>query len=179
MSRPSLSGKALSQRVRVGAASKAELLSRLVEAQVRLNPMAEQLLADPRFTTAAQVTFVQVVTVTVESLGLVNGVTFAQLAAEASNRGLWLCPLELAPCLRLRFTEQAEGRVDQPETQHKAPPGSVTVASAPPRDKLKGPWGFYLRRIDGGRWLRGYRSWSAHLGSPGDLVAFMRAQNAV
>jgi hypothetical protein len=171
-------GNAAPHRVRVGGVSQAELLSKLAEAQIRLNPMAEQLLADPRFTTGPESSFVEVATVTVGRLGFSKGATFAQLAARATIQGLALCPLELAPYLRLQFTEQGEGSVGKPQTQHQAPPGSLTVASAPPSDEQNMPWGFYLRRIDGELWLRGYRSWSGHLWAPEDVLTFTRAQNA-
>lgn len=171
-------GNAPPRQVRIGGASAPELLWRLSEAQVKLNPMAEQLLADPRFTTRPEVSFVELVTVTVAGLGFSGGASFAQLAASASAQGLALCPLELAVHLRLQFTEQPEGSVGQPSLPHRAPPGSLTVASAPPVDEQDLPWGFYLRRIEGILWLRGYRSWSGHLWSPGDLLVFTRPHNA-
>jgi hypothetical protein len=34
------------------------------------------------------------------------------------------------------------------------------------------PKGFYLRRIDGVLWLRGYRSGPAHVWSPDDRLVF-------
>jgi len=175
---PNPIGNATPQRVRIGGASKAELLSRLVGARVKLNLMAEQLFADPRFTTGPEISFVEVVAVTVASLGFSSGATFAQLAAHAASHDLSLCPLELAPHLRLQFTEQPEGSVGQSQAQGRAPPGSLTVASSPPSNAQNTPWGFYLRRIEGDLWLRGYRSWSGHLWAPGDLLAFTRAQNA-
>jgi len=170
-------GSATPNRVRIGGVSKAELLSQLAGARVRLNPMAEELLADPRFTTRPESSFVEVVAVSVASFGFHNGATFAQLAARAAGQGLSLRPLELAPHLRLQFTEQPEGSVGR-QTQHRAPPGSLTVASPPPSDEQDIPWGFYLRRIEGDLWLRGYRSWPGHQWAPDDHLVFTRAPNA-
>jgi hypothetical protein len=83
-----------------------------------------------------------------------------------------LCPLELGPHLRLQFTDQPEGSLGQPVSQNCAPPGSLTVASAPLAQDDETPKGFYLRRIEGVLWLRGYRSWPGHIWSPQDMFVF-------
>jgi len=93
-------GNATPQRIRIGGAGKVELLSRLAAAHVKLNPLAEQLFADARFKTTPQISFVEVVSVTIGNLGFGHGATFARIAAQASNEGLSVCPLELAPHLR-------------------------------------------------------------------------------
>ena len=90
--------------------------------------------------------------------------------------GLGLCPLELAPRLRLLLLDQAEGAAGQPLTRNCAPHGAITVASAPLDDDEDVPRGFYLRRIEGTLWLRGYRSWDGHLWSPGDILAFSKGR---
>ena len=167
-----------SHPIRIGGTTPTELRALLEEAQVMLNPMAEQLFADPRFTVRQESSLVEVVTGPAAGLGFQDGATFEQLVAQASRYGLTLCPLELAPHFRLQFTEQAEASTSEPPARHQAPPGSVTVASAPPTDEQDIPWGFYLRRIEGRLWLRGYRSWSGHVWAPRDEFAFIRAHNA-
>lgn len=160
------------RHVSIGGASKAELLTRLAAAQVRLNPMALALFADDRFTTTAVESVLEVAFTTVDQLGLGTGATFGQVVERAAAAGLSLCPLELGPHLRLQFTDQGEGSMGQPASQHCAPAGAVTVASAPLCDDDEAPKGLYLRRIEGAVWLRGYRSWPGHVWSPADVFVF-------
>jgi hypothetical protein len=164
--------------VRIGGASKSELLSKLEEAHVCLNPLAQDLFADARFTTAAVTSVVEVVEVSVGGLGLCGGATFVQIVEQAASTGLSLCPLELGPYLRLQLTDQPEGYLGQPTSQNRAPAGSITVASAPLSEDDQTPKGFYLRRIEGVLWLRAYRSWQGHVWSPEDIFVFARSFNA-
>lgn len=161
--------------VRVGGATKAELLAQLARAQVKLNQAAKDLFADPRFTTASTVSLIEAVEISLGELGLSSGGTISQVIEQAAFKGLSICPLELGPHLRLQFTNQAEGFLGHPASENRAPPGSVTVASAPLADDDDTPRGFYLRRISGALWLRGYRSWPGHVWSPGDVFVFSRA----
>jgi hypothetical protein len=160
--------------VQVGGLSKAELLSRLHAADVLLNEAARTLFAEPRFTTAAHSAVVQTVQLSVAALGLPEGGRFSDLVDRARTEGLETCPLELGPHLRLQFMDQAEGAAGQPATRGCAPPGSVTVVSEPVCESDETPKGFYLRRIDGRLWLRGYRSGPGHVWSPQDVVVFVR-----
>lgn len=160
--------------IRIGGAGKPELLSRLERAGVELNDAAHALFADERFTTSAFSTLIEIVEVSVAGLGLPSGATFDQIVEHAAAAGLSLCPLEAGPHFRLQYTDQPEGFLGHPPSQHRAPPGSITVASAPLADDEETPRGFYLRRIQGVLWLRGYRSWPGHIWSPGDTFVFVR-----
>ncbi len=164
----------LSRALRIGGLDKAELLAALQAAGVRLNPLAEALFADDRFTTSRESALVEMEQVTAAELGLAGGGTFDAIVARAAERGLRLCPLELAPHLRLAMRDQPEGAIGQPVTEHRAPPGSLTVASAPLCDDEEVPKGFYLRRIEGVLWLRGYQSWSGHVWSGEDVFVFVK-----
>ncbi|GAA0760076.1 hypothetical protein LRH25_00815 [Ideonella azotifigens] len=163
------------RQVRVGGASKAELLAQLEAAGVALNEAGKSLFADERFTTSAVTSLREVVELAVAELGFAEGATWAQVIERAMSQGLTPCPLELGPHLRLQFLDQAEGFLGQPVTQHRAPPGSLTVASLPIAEDDDTPKGFYLRRIEGVLWLRGYRSGADHLWSPEDRLVFCRA----
>jgi hypothetical protein len=110
----------------------------------------------------------------VAELGLPRGGSFSQVLEQAIAEGLSVCPLELGPHLRLQFTDQAEGLVGYPPSRHRAPPGSVTVASAALADDEETPRGFYLRRMEGVLWLRGYRCGADHVWSPDDRFVFSR-----
>jgi hypothetical protein len=162
---------------RIGGVPKEELLAKLRGAGVLLNEAAETLFADPRFTTSSVSSLVQTVQVPVAALGFQDGATFAMIVELAATNGLLPCPLELGPHLRLQFTDQPEGSLGQPASQHCAPPGSVTLSSEPLAENDETPKGFYLRRIEGTLWLRGYRSWPGHNWSPQDVFVFVRPHN--
>lgn len=159
----------------IGGVSKGDLLLRLHAAGVRLNAYAEALFADDRFVTSPARSLVETVQVTVAELGLPGGATFERLVAQAARRGLRPCPLELGPHLRLSLPDQAEGFVGRQESRNRAPPGSITVASAALSQDDETPKGFYLRRIEGVPWLRGYRSWDGHVWSGQDNFVFVVA----
>lgn len=161
--------------VSFGGLSKEALLDRLRASDVQLNAAALALFGHPGFTTSPARSTARVVHVSVASLGFPGGATFEALVEQAKRLGLALCPLELGPHLRLALPEQAEGFVGQPPSRGCAPPGSITVASAPLDEDDEVPKGFYLRRIEGALWLRGYRSWPGHLWSPQDGLAFVEA----
>jgi hypothetical protein len=167
-------GPWIKRLIRVGGVGKAELLSRLQRAGVRLNDAAQALFADDRFTTAPVSSLIEVAELSVANLGLPDGATIAPIVERAAGLGLVACPLELGPHLRLQYTDQPEGFLGQPPSRHRAPPGSVTIASAPLDDGEDTPKGFYLRRIEGALWLRGYRSWDGHVWSPEDVFVFAR-----
>lgn len=172
------SGPWVTRTIRIGGASKADLLSHLRLAEVRLNESAEVLFADDRFTTSAVRSLIEIAELSVASLGFRDGATFDQIVQQAEAAGLSLCPLELGPHFRLQYTAQPEGSLGRPPSQHRAPPGSITVASEPLADDDGIPKGFYLRRIEGVLWLRGYRSSPDHNWSPEDFLVFARTRRA-
>jgi len=158
--------------VRIGGVPKQQLRSRLQKAGIRFNEAAESLFRDDRFVTTPDDALLETVEASAGDLGLRDGATFAAIVDRAASIGLTMCPLELGPYLRLQFTDQAEGFVGKPLTSHCAPPGSITVASAPLADDDETPKGFYLRRIDSVLWLRGYRASPDHLYSANDVFVF-------
>lgn len=168
----------MTRLVTIDGVPKPALMSMLHQAGVRLNEAAETLFADDRFTTVSEKVVVETVAVTVQSLGLPKGGTFASICERASSEGLTLCPLELGPHLRLQLTDQPEGSLGKQWPAHCAPAGSITVVSAPLADDDAVPKGFYLRRIEGTLWLRGYWSSPGHVWSPHDVLVFARAQHA-
>ncbi len=164
----------ITRLVRIGGASKHKLLAGMRAAQVQLNPLALLVFERPEFTTAEKVSVVETVELSVAELGLESGGTFDQVVESARFAGLSLCPLELAPHLRLQLTDQPERSFGHPATHKRAPPGSLTVASSPFSEDDDIPRGFYLRRIEGVLWLRGYISWAGHPWSPEDTFIFLR-----
>ncbi|MBL8516712.1 MAG: hypothetical protein JNM76_07055 [Betaproteobacteria bacterium] len=54
------------------------------------------------------------------------------------------------------------------------PSGSLTVISPPPAEDDAVPKGFYLRKIKGVPWLRGYVSDATHVWQPDDHLVFCK-----
>jgi hypothetical protein len=157
---------------------KRELVQALRERGVQVNQAAEALFEDARFTPLDECQVLEIAAVSVGALGFATGATYGELTARAFALGLSECPLELGPQLRLQFAVQPEGPADYPVTRKegRAPPGSIAVASAPLDDCDETPKGFYLRRVGGVDWLRGYWSWPGHVWSPEDVVVFSRTR---
>jgi hypothetical protein len=167
------------RKIQIGGLTKSELLEHLAAAGIQLNDHARTLIAHPSFETLPQVSTLRIVELSVAELGLPDGGTIALINAQAAERGLAPCPWELAIHLRMQYLDQLEGAIGFPETRHCAPPGSLTVASpalpsAPGICNDNFPQGFYLRRIAGVLWLRGYCSGAEHVWSPEDRWVFLQ-----
>jgi hypothetical protein len=143
-----------------------------------LNEIGLDLFASERFQVLQSVALVEVVQTTPAQLGLLDGGVFGQLVQAAGERGLNLCALEVGPHLRLALPDQDEGAVSHRQTQNTAPPGSLTVLSVSISAEEDDYRGFYLRRIEGALWLRGFKSWSGHVWQPQDALIFTSARNA-
>lgn len=169
----------VARAVRVGGTSKRELLERLRSGGIELNEAARELFAHDGFTVLEKNVIVTTVEVTVANLGFVDGATSADLFEKAVQLNLMECPIELGPHLRLQYLDQPEGSLGQVPSQHRAPPGSLTIASVQAVEDEDMPKGFYLRRINGVLWLRGYRAGPDHVWSPEDRFVFAFAPNAV
>jgi hypothetical protein len=161
--------------VRIGGMDRRQLVEALRAHKVQFNQAAEALFEDRRFTPLGERMVVEISLLSVGALGFPDGATYEQFTRRAFESGLSECPLELGPHLRLQFLDQPEGPPGFPVTQHgRAPPGSITVASSPLDDLDETPKGFYLRRVEGVLWLRGYWSWPGHIWNPEDVLVFSR-----
>lgn len=166
---------AVIRTVQIGGLTKAELLQALQNNAVSMNESAETLFASELFTTSPTRDAILTVELSVRELGLPQGAVNAELHSQAQGLGLMLCPLELGPHLRLQYLDQPEGFWGHPERKHRAPSGSITLASAPLSDDDEFPKGFYLRRIKGVLWLRGYHAGADHVWDPDDRLVFRKA----
>jgi hypothetical protein len=162
----------VARTIRIGGKTKDELLEALLERGIELNEAGKALFARDEFATSANPSVVETVELTVANLGFADGATSEALLARAVSLGLSPCPLELAPYLRLDYLDQPEGHQGQPPSEHRAPPGSVTIVSRPIHADDTVPKGFYVRRINGVLWLRGYRAGREHLWDPQDRLVF-------
>ena len=170
--------RSVTRRIRIGGMSKNELVQELHKNKIRLNESAETLLAHEPFTTSTTQSIVETIELTVADLDFPKGATTAHIYATAAARGLSLCPLELGPYFRLQLLDQPESFLGHPQTQHQAPPGSITIASATLIDDEDFPKGFYLRCIKGELWLRGYHAGAEHIWNPHDHLVFCVKQNS-
>ncbi len=162
----------ITRTVIVGGLTKAELLQALQRNAIAMNASGERLFASDQFTTSETRYAVTTVELTVRDLGFPRGATIAAIYGRAAALGLGLCPLELGPHLRLQYRDQPEGDWGKPVRRHQAPCGSITIASEQLAADDDFPKGFYLRRIKGVLWLRGYRSGPEHVWEPEDHFIF-------
>ncbi|OGK09744.1 MAG: hypothetical protein A2W80_04330 [Candidatus Riflebacteria bacterium GWC2_50_8] len=153
------------KKITTGGIPRDQLLQRLAEAGIQHNEYARVLFNDAHFT-ISEPHQVCLSVVSVKKLGLNNGGTSSEIFAAASRQGLALCPLELAAHFRLQYMDQPEGPY-------------LTVASAKTRDDEEYPNGFYLRRLNGILWLRGYRATSDYIWEPASVFAFLTNEQAV
>lgn len=159
--------------IELGGLSKTRLLERLRERGVCLNAYAEALFASPLFTNSANSYRVHYVVLSVGELGLAAGGCLPQIKQRAAQHGLSVCPLELGPFLRLHnFGEFESGQSLSGLGQ--APEGAMTVMSEPLCEDHDFPKGFYLRKVDGMLWLRGYCCDDEHVWSPTDQLVWLR-----
>lgn len=157
--------------IEAGGHTKLELIQKMNENNIFLNRLAEELIASDYFEVSKECYRTKVVELTVKDLGFVDGAVTSQLFNNAAKLKLDLCPLELAPYLRLAYLNQIEG-YDESQLQNRAPYGSITIASKIFSEDVNVPKGFYLRRIQGELWLRGYIADEAHIWSPDDRFIF-------
>jgi hypothetical protein len=128
-----------------------------------LNRYAELIFDCDSFTTSTKKSRVSTIELDVQGLGFPQGATFADILAKASTIGLGYCPLELGAHIRLQYVDQPEGATGQAARPHQTPPGAIIIVSEPLKEEDDFPRGFYLRRIDGVLWLRGYCAPTEHM----------------
>lgn len=165
--------------VEVGGLTKSELIHKLRQQSVLMNEYAERLFADDRFTTSDTTYILQTIELTVADLGFPDGATIDQIFKRANDLGLQLCPLELGPHLRLVYLDQPEGSLGHPLQTNQAPYGSITIASDILTEDVDFPKGFYLRRMNGVLWLRGYRADHLHVWNPDDHFIFCQSKESL
>lgn len=162
----------ISRTVKVGGLTKSQLIQKLHKYSILMNEYGEKLFADDRFMTSAMKYSLQTIELTVEDLGFLEGANTTQIYKRAGELGLELCPLELGPYLRLEYLDQLEGYSVNPLQQQQAPSGSITIASEVLTEDPEFPKGFYIRRINGVLWLRGYCADYLHVWNPNDHFIF-------
>ncbi|GAB1157255.1 hypothetical protein YWY31_32800 [Paenibacillus illinoisensis] len=165
--------------VEVGGLTKTQLIQKLQQNSIMMNELGEKLITDDKFTTSDTKYSLLTVELTVGKLGFPDGATTRQIFERASELDLELCPLELGPHLRLVYLDQPEANTENPIQQHRAPVGSITIASEILTEDEDFPKGFYLRRINGVLWLRGYRADHLHVWNPNDHFIFSQTNKTL
>jgi hypothetical protein len=158
----------------VGARSPFELLEDLKGQGVEINEFGLRLLSSRSFKVSETRRPLVTVELTVHNIGFPQGARISEIYERVPTLGLSLCPIELGPHLRLQVLDQPEGFWGKPGSRHKAPPGSITIASEPLEEDDDFPKGFYLRRIKDVLWLRGYQSGPEHVWDPEDHFIFCK-----
>jgi hypothetical protein len=155
--------------VEYGGISKRELLDRLGAASIGLNEYALKLLNSELFEVRGTREKAIIADLRIEELGFPGGATLPELFEAAEERGFSPCPLEAGPFYRLAYLDQEE---EHEEGRNKAPKGSITLLS-PLLDAADEdfPKGFYLRKIEGRLWLRGYVCPLDYRWDKGDRIA--------
>jgi len=161
--------------VEVGGLTKPELINKLQRQNILMNELGEKLFAFNNFTTSIEQYVLKTVELSVRDLGLPGGGELIEIYKRADQLGLELCPLELGPFLRLGCLDQPEGFIEI-QQQNQAPNGSITVASRVLTEDDNFPKGFYLRRINGVLWLRGYVCDDQHVWNPSDRFVFVKQE---
>lgn len=167
----------IKRSVEIGGLTAAQLMSKLHQQGILMNEYAEQLLLDERFITAEKKGTIQIVELTIRDLDFPEGATMPQILERANALELALCPVELAPHLRLAYFNQPEGNTEVPVRKRQAPLGSITIASEPISRDDEFPKGFYLRNTEGKLWLRGYVADDLHVWNPNDHFIFRVAED--
>ena len=116
----------------IGGISKAELLRLLKDQDISINPLGNKLLQSNLFTIKNQPQTMTLAFMTLKELGFI----------------------ETGPFLRLAYSKDKNSQ--GMEKQFRTPDGAVTVLSVPLSKDHDFPKGFYLRKVDGTYWLRGY-----------------------
>lgn len=162
----------IAKSIEVGGLTKWQLIQKLQEHSISMNHYGEKLLSDDKFITSERKYSLKIVELAVRNLGFPDGATMPRLIEQANKLGLDLCPLEVGPYVRLAYLDQPESKSGNPQQQNRAPSGSITIASEIVSDEEDFPKGFYIRKIDGVLWLRGYVADDLHVWNPDDLFIF-------
>lgn len=110
------------------------LRAALDAARVRVGDSADEILGRPGFAFSQTTTDVDLVVVSVAELGFDDSTSLADIYQRAIELGLELCPAEVAPLLRLQYTDQPTGEFlnvgMRPIETYEGQPIALSVANA-------------------------------------------------
>lgn len=139
----------------VGGLTKKELLNTLKQKNILINSYGEKFLQSKLFKVTKEKKKMQLVELTLIELGLTDGTAgLLEIIDQAKAIGLKPCSPDTAPFLRVSSFDDKDSQGQ--DKNHRTPDGAVTVVSKILDEDVYFPKGFYLRKIDGKFWLRGY-----------------------
>jgi len=113
----------------------------IVTQRMKASNYAKQLLESPNFKVIGEHADVDLVEVSVASLGFTRNTRYDAICTRAKELGLELCPAEVGPQLRLQYTDQPMGE-------------SIIIAMNAISDRDGDPNVFDVDRVVGDLWLR-------------------------
>ena len=142
--------------IEYGGISKINLLENLLHSGIKLNKFAQIIFSSEVFKTSYHSQEIEIVETSIKELGFPDGATISEISDRIESLGLAECPLEAAPSIRLKLLDQQEIVDNLVFEKNQNPPGSITIFSNPVTADDDFPKGFYLRKIEGELWLRGF-----------------------
>jgi len=133
----------------------------LEDAGMKVGDWANDILGKPAFTVAIEEVEVDLVVVSVAELGFRKGATREQIYTRAKELGLELCPSEVGPQLRLKYTDQPNGEW-------------LIVAMEPITDSAGSLRLFDVERDDSDLWLCGSYDIPGSIWSADSRFVFVR-----
>jgi len=142
--------------IEYGGISKINLLENLLDSGIKLNKFAQIIFSSKLFKTSNHSQEIEIIETSIKELGFPDGATISEINDRIKSLGLAECPLEAAPSIRLKLSDQQEMVDNLISKKNQNPPGSITIFSDPITADDDFPKGFYLRKIEGEFWLRGF-----------------------
>lgn len=124
----------------IGGRDKEALKRELQKAGIKTSSYTNDMIASKNFTTSENPEKVKLVRLKVRDLGFKDGATTEEIYKRADELGLELCPAEVGPNLRLKYT-------NQPMSEW------LFIAMEQISDRSGSPHVFNLGRGEGGLWL--------------------------
>lgn len=118
-----------------------------------------EILGNPEFTVFSAEEEIQLVNVSVASLGFKNGANYEDICAKAKEFGLELCPSEVGPQLRLQYKDQPKGEY-------------LNITMEPITNSDGDLSLFYVEHDDDGLWLDGNYGFSGYFWDAYDRFVF-------
>lgn len=150
---------------------KNQIMNKLEEHSVLINPYAQEFFLHPTFSTD-RTKEMTIVIASLREIGLENGATLNEIFQQIRKNHVKPCPPNTGLFLRFIWKNQPQSQNSILSGTHCSPEQAVVVLSEPVESDDAFPKGLYLRNVDGRLWLRGYVCDSEYRFSCNDLFAF-------